>query len=77
MEFTGAWLDNIMRTIALCPKLFQFCMSFFGGIGLLGYIQSSCSIVMNVLHCTFWGGTWIEDYIMPVFGEMRSISGKE
>ena len=66
-----------MGAISLCPQLLQFCMAFGGVAGVLGFIQSSCGTVINVLHCTFWGGTWIDDCIMPIFNELGIGGGKE
>ena len=43
--------------------------------GLLGLIQSSCSIAMNVLHCTFFGGIAMEDIVMPAFNKMGDLFG--
>ena len=63
MEFLNNLIYCVSQGMGVIPMICRVP-------GLLGCIQSSCSIVMNVLHCTFWGGTWIEDYIMPVFSQL-------
>ena len=69
MEAAGNLIYCISQTMGIIPMI--------GSVpGFLGFIQSSFSTIINVIHCTFWGGTCIGDYIMPVFGELGIGGGK-
>ena len=71
MECVGAWLDNIMGAISLCPQLFQFCMSFCGGTGFLGCNLAACSQVINAIHCLACWELSFGKLIDPVVEKMK------
>ena len=66
MEFLNNLIYCVSQTMGIIPMIFQVP-------GLLGCIQSSCSILMNVLHCTFFGGIAMEDIVMPAFNKMGDL----
>ena len=70
MEAIGNLIYCVSQTMSILPMILQLP-------GLLGCIQSSFGTVINVLHCAFWQGTWIDDCIMPAFRQLGIEGGKE
>ena len=71
MDFVCTWIDNIMGTIALCPKLFQFCVAFFSGTGFLGCNLAAFSNVWNAFHCCFQEIGMLDRLVSPLVSLMQ------